>query len=144
MSEIAKQIRDGSTDVGIVATNFPVSTISESPDEIGIELVSLDPHTITRIRSEYPFYEPIVMSGNTHAGQGSEVTTIGAYGLLVCRDTLPEALVYRLTKAFFEALPDLRARYSPARFIDTERGPGTPIPLHPGAARFYRERELTQ
>jgi hypothetical protein len=144
MSEIAKQIRDGSTDVGIVATNFPVSTISESPDEVGIELVSLDPDTITRIRSQYPFYEPIVMSANTHTGQRSEVTTIGTNGLLVCRDTLPEELVYRLTKAFFDALPDLRDRYSPARFINTEQGPATPIPLHAGAARFYRERELTQ
>jgi TRAP-type uncharacterized transport system substrate-binding protein len=28
--------------------------------------------------------------------------------------------------------------------IDVELGPATPIPLHPGAARYYRERELLQ
>jgi len=144
MSEIAKRIRDKTTDVGIVATSFPISTISESPNEVGIELVSLEPDKIARIRSQYPFYEPIVISANTYTGQRSEITTIGTHGLLVCRDTLPEELVYRLTKAFFEALPGLRESYPAARFIDAEQGPGTPIPLHAGAARFYRERELTQ
>ena len=144
MTEIAKRIRDKTTDVGIVTTNFPVSTISESPTEVGIELVPLAPDKIIRIRSRYPFYEPIVLRSNTYPGQGSEITTIGTRGLLVCRDTLPEELVYRLTKTFFEALPHLAASYPAAKFIDIEQGPATPIPLHAGAARFYRERELTQ
>jgi uncharacterized protein len=145
MSEIASRIRDRKTDVGIVSTSFPISTISdESPEEVGIELVSLEPDKITRIRSRYPFYEPIVIRANTYAGQRSEIKTIGTRGLLVCRDSLPEQLVYRLTKAFFEALPHLDASYPAAKFIDIEQGPATPIPLHAGAARFYRERELTQ
>lgn len=144
MTEIAQRIRDKATDVGIVTTSFTVSTISESLKEVGIDLVSLDPDKITRIRSRYPFYESIVMPANTYPGQRSEITTIGTRGLLVCRDTLPEELVYRLTKAFFEALPHLAGSYPAAPFIDVEQGPATPIPLHAGAARFYRERELTQ
>ena len=31
-----------------------------------------------------------------------------------------------------------------AGLIDPEQAPATPIPLHPGAARYYREREITQ
>ena len=144
MSEIAQRVRDKTTDVGIVSTSLPVNSISESPNEVGVELVSMEPDKITRIRSRYPFYEPIVIPANTYTGQRSEIRTVGAHGLLVCRDTLPEELVYRLTKAFFEALPGLREGYPAVRLIDAEQGLASPIPLHAGAARYYRERELTQ
>jgi TRAP transporter TAXI family solute receptor len=144
MSDIAQSIRDKATDVGVVVTSVPVPTITDSPEELGIELVPLEPDKITWIRSHYPFYEPIVVPPRTYPGQRSETATIGIHGLLVCRDALPEELVYRLTKAFFDALPRLRATPTDARFIDIELSPATPIPLHAGAARFYRERELTQ
>lgn len=143
LSEIARRVQDKTTDVGIVSTTLTVNTIAASPDDPGIELVALDPDKIKLIRSHYPFYEPIVIPANTYTGQRTEVTTIGTHGLLLCRDTLPEELVYRLTKAFFEALPGLRD-HPAARFIDAEQGLASPIPLHAGAARYYRERELTQ
>jgi TRAP-type uncharacterized transport system substrate-binding protein len=40
------------------------------------------------------------------------------------------------------SLPDLVKGDAAARLIDVDQAPATPIPLHPGAARFYREREL--
>ena len=64
--------------------------------------------------------------------------------MLVCSEDLPEDVVYRLTKAFFSALPDLTRIHAAAMLIDAEQAPATPIPLHPGAARYYREREILQ
>ena len=144
LSEIARRVQDKATDVGIVSTTLPVNTVPTAPNEAGIELVSLDPDKIKLIRSDYPFYEPIVIPPNTYGNQRTAITTIGARRLLICRDTLPEELVYRLTKAFFEALPGLRDHHPAAQFIDAEQGLASPIPLHAGAARYYRERELTQ
>ncbi|WP_410960887.1 TAXI family TRAP transporter solute-binding subunit, partial [Salmonella sp. SAL4360] len=80
----------------------------------------------------------------TYPGQHTAIDTIGIRTLLVCREDLPEDLVYRFTKIFYVALPRLRSRHSAVQFIDPELVPTTPIPLHAGAARFYRERELTQ
>jgi len=39
-------------------------------------------------------------------------------------------------------VPDLIAAHAAARGIDPERGPTASIPLHPGAARYYRAREI--
>ena len=62
--------------------------------------------------------------------------------LLVCRQDLPEALVYNLARTLFDSVPLLRQAHASASGIDPERGPTAAIPLHPGAARYYREREI--
>ena len=49
---------------------------------------------------------------------------------------------YNLARALFESVPDLTAAHASAAGIDPDRGPTAAIPLHPGAARYYREREI--
>jgi hypothetical protein len=70
------------------------------------------------------------------------VATVGTDVLLVCRDDLQPELAYELTKTLFEAVDRLTQAYRGAAVIDPNRGPAATIPLHPGAARYYREREL--
>jgi len=72
------------------------------------------------------------------------IHTIGVDSLLICRKDLDESIVYDLTKHFFEALPALSSSLDALRFMDLDESPATPIPLHDGAARYYRERELLQ
>jgi hypothetical protein len=74
--------------------------------------------------------------------QAKPVDTFGTEYLLVGRQDLPEELAYQLTKEFFDALPEFAATHAEAALIDPELAPTTPIPLHPGAARYYREREI--
>jgi TRAP-type uncharacterized transport system substrate-binding protein len=62
--------------------------------------------------------------------------------LLVCRQDLSEDLVYRLTSVLFDSVPELIRAHPAASSVDPGRGPAAPIPLHRGAARYYREREL--
>jgi TRAP-type uncharacterized transport system substrate-binding protein len=51
--------------------------------------------------------------------------------------------VYELTDALFDVFPDLSSERLTLQ-MDLEQAPATPIPLHEGAARYYRERELTR
>jgi len=64
--------------------------------------------------------------------------------LLLGRAGLDDALVHRLTSILFQVLPQLGAELTFLRSMDPDRAPATPIPLHPGAARFYREKELSR
>jgi TRAP-type uncharacterized transport system substrate-binding protein len=43
---------------------------------------------------------------------------------------------------FFESASELAKIQPFLRTTNFKEAPATPIPLHPGAARFYREREL--
>jgi uncharacterized protein len=72
------------------------------------------------------------------------VPTVGVDSLLLCRADLSEDLVYRLTAAFFDVLPTLSTELESLQLMDVARASATPIPLHRGAARYYRERELTR
>ena len=58
---------------------------------------------------------------------------------VVCRADLDNDLVYELTRAYFEQdLENVR------NDTDPQRAPAVVIPLHPGAARYYREREMSR
>jgi TRAP-type uncharacterized transport system substrate-binding protein len=64
--------------------------------------------------------------------------------LIVCRRDLDEKLVYRLTEQLFTVFPRLARVEATMRFLNLEEAPATPIPLHPGATRYFRERELSR
>ena len=74
--------------------------------------------------------------------QDEATETLGSEWPLVCRSDLSEDLVYELTREFFAQLPAMARQHREAALIDPEQAPATPIPLHPGAARYYREREI--
>jgi TRAP-type uncharacterized transport system substrate-binding protein len=67
------------------------------------------------------------------------VHTVGVDLLLVCRADLDKNLVYEVTRAYFEDTPENIRRQT-----DPQRAPAVVIPLHPGAARYYREREVSR
>jgi TRAP transporter TAXI family solute receptor len=141
-AEVAEGLRAGRIDAGIMVSSYPVTAISEIHRPAEVELLSVDDEAVHRIRSRFPFFKSVVIPRGTYEGQDKDVRTIGVDNLLICRDTLPESLVYEMTRLFFEALPRLAEDHVTARMIDAQQAPATPVPLHPGAARYYREREL--
>jgi TRAP transporter TAXI family solute receptor len=96
---------------------------------------------IDRIRQQYPFLRPILIPARTYPGQESHLRTIGVESLLLCRADMDVTQVYEMTKTWFRAAQasgdgPLSGTFSPGRAA------ATPVPLHPGAARYYRERQL--
>jgi TRAP transporter TAXI family solute receptor len=120
---------------------YPAASVTQATRE-GARLVPIAGPAIERLRHEYPFLRVTVIPRDTYPGGSQTIRTIGVDSLLVCRRDLDETLVYDLTRRFFEALPSLSSSQGALRFMDLDQAPATPIPLHDGAARFYREREL--
>lgn len=138
------QVRDGRTDAAFVVAGVPAVAVTELSELPGIRLLPVPREQLTRMRAQYPFLQPLVVPGGTYPHVEHDVETLGVNNLLVCRRDLDEHLVYELTRALFDSLPALEAAHAAARLIDREQAPATPIPLHPGAARYYREREITR
>lgn len=109
---------------------------------VPLRLLPIGRGVINTLRGSYPFLRPVIVAADDLPGQARPIETLGAEWLLICRGDLSEDLVYQLTKEFFTQLPALARTHSEAALIDPEQGPATPIPLHPGAARYYREREV--
>lgn len=132
----------GELDAGFAVMSYPVPAIARLNSDVGIRLLEIDPEIAARIRSRHPFFRPTVIPERTYEGQGSDVKTLGVDNLLLCRADLPADLVQRLTRAFIESLGTLSHIHRAIASIDEEQASTTAIPLHPGAALYYREREL--
>ncbi len=105
----------------------------------GARLLDIDGPEIDRLRSYYPLLGRMLIPRGTYPGQDVPVHTIGVDLLVVCRADLDNKLVYELTRAYFEqSLENVRNQ------TDPQRAPAVVIPLHPGAARYYREREVSR
>jgi len=103
----------------------------------GARLLEIDGPEVDRLRRHYPLLRRTLLPRGTYAGQDAPLHTVGVDLLLVCRADLDATLVYELTRALFEDMPNHVRRQ-----VDLHRAPATVIPLHPGAVRYYREREM--
>ena len=128
----------GALDAAVLG-GTPISERGPEIKESGLRRIGIEPKIINKVRGNYPFVKRIVDPDT--AAAGGEVQTVGVDSVLMCRKDMPEALVYQLTKEF-HALLTQTARAQPHARLDPEQASATPIPLHVGAARFYREREI--
>ena len=77
-----------------------------------------------------------------YPGYTQPIRTIGVDTLYICRGDLREGVAYELTRRLFDTLPALSRTFVGLRVFDVEQAPATSVPLHDGAARYYREVEL--
>jgi uncharacterized protein len=141
ITEKLAQLIDGKVDAAFFYGSYPIEEVTAAT-RAGARLLALTGNAIEHLRQEYPFLRPfdIPEGGDAHRN----VKTIGLNLILICRSDLDELVVHAITRAFFDALAPLSALEASFRHIDLEQASATPIPLHPGAARFYRERELAR
>jgi TRAP transporter TAXI family solute receptor len=97
---------------------------------------------IDRLRERYPFFRPSLIPSRTYSGQELPVKTLGLESLLLCRSGLEARHVRQVTKAWFTTLERVGHSGLIANAIGPKAAAATPIPLHPGAADYYRARQL--
>jgi TRAP transporter TAXI family solute receptor len=124
------------------ANPLMLDTILALSKTVPLRLIPIGRAEVNSLRSSYPFLRPVTVPAHRLAGQDQPIETLGSEWLLVCHSELSEELVYQLTREFFEQLPAMAKAHGEAALIDPEQAPATPIPLHAGAARYYREREI--
>jgi hypothetical protein len=87
---------------------------------------------------------PYTLEAGTYPGQTEAIETVGQPNFLAVNDTVDENHVYMLTKTMFENLSFLQAIHPATKAMAVEKAlAGLPVPLHPGAQRYYEEVGLT-
>jgi len=88
----------------------------------------------------YGLWTPYKIAANTYPGLDHDVTTIAQPNFLSVRADLDEESVYRITKLIFENLGFLQNIHKATLEMSKDKAlDGLPIPLHPGAARYFKE-----
>ena len=142
MDDAVDKLGRGEIDAAHFYGGHPFPPVTQAAERYGIHLIEFDDLALSLVKETYPFSKAVIIPAGTYSGQLSAVRTIGIDNVLFCRSDLPADLVYRLTLTLFERLEHIASVHTSARQINPETAPATPIPLHEGAARYYREREL--
>ncbi|MEQ7918461.1 TAXI family TRAP transporter solute-binding subunit [Xanthomonas sp. WHRI 1810A] len=88
-----------------------------------------------------PAYQAAMIPANTYDGQPEAVPTVAIINILVTREDVPDEVAYQMTRLMFENLNRLGNSHSAAKDIKLESAAkNLPIPLHPGAERYYKEK----
>lgn len=140
-TDVASGLVNGTIDAQFITGAYPTDWVTTALTVPGARLVSIQGAGVSNLKANYPFLRPIVIPAGTYQ-QDEEIDTVGVDVLLICRDNLGEETVYRMLTTFFDGIQDLAKKQPSFRSVSLSQAPATPIPLHPGAARFYREREL--
>jgi TRAP transporter TAXI family solute receptor len=119
-----------------------VLDLAASPG-VRIKLVPLDALVPALARKYGSLYFRAVIQKEFYPGMAADAPTIGVANLLVAHQDFNAELAYQITKLVFERRADLAQVHKEATNI-TLIGAATksPVPYHPGAIRYYRERNV--
>ena len=140
----AEGLRDRTVDAVFLPGYIYPDEVMSSAIMDGAYFVPIAGPAVDRLREDNPFVRETTIPRNVIPGQTSLIPTVGVDMVVVCALDVDEALVYELTKQLFIAFPRLSGVEAGLRFLNVEEAAATPIPLHPGAARYFRERELSR
>lgn len=136
-AESAELIKNRQLDSTLQSSGLGVAFIQDLTATHEINLVAIPAEIVESIGAPYV---PSVIPANTYNGQTEDVPTAAIGNILVSHEGVSEETAYQMTKLLFENLDRMQASHSAANAIDPEAAViGLPIPLHPGAERYYRE-----
>ncbi|WP_300585192.1 TAXI family TRAP transporter solute-binding subunit [Marivita sp.] len=120
----------------------PVGAISQLMASAGdsVTLLSLTEEEMKMADSDRGLWTPYTIPAGSYPGQDTDVQTVAQPNFLATNADIPEEHVYQITKAIYENLPFLQAIHPATKVMSIESAiAGLPLPLHPGALRYYQE-----
>ncbi len=142
-SESVELIKNRQLDITLQSAGLGVASLRDLAASVRIVVVPIPADVVKKVGR--PVYQPAVIPAGTYDGQNEAVETAAIQNVLVTHDNVPESVIYRMTKAMFENLDRLAAAHVAAKGISRENAlRNLPVPLHPGAAAYYKEAGLLE
>src|ERR1700754_3428587 len=139
-AESVDLMKNRQLDATLQSAGLGVASLKDLSTTSDISVVSVPKSIVDKIG--LPFV-PAVIPANTYTGQDKDVPTAAVINYLVTSSAVSDDLAYEMTKLVFESLPELANAYVAGKDIKLETAAtGSPIPLHPGAIRYYKEKGL--
>lgn len=138
----ASALQNGTIDGMNTPAGVPVGAVTQAFAALGkdISILSFTDEQIKEANSNYNLWTKYEIPANTYPGLDKPITTIAQPNFLAVREDISEEDVYQLTKAIYENLPFLQGIHKATKAMAIEKAiAGLPVPLHPGAARYYKE-----
>lgn len=144
-SESAGALKDGKIDAYFWDGGLPTASVTDLGATPGVKL-KLISHgdAVARMREKYgPLYFTGKIPAKMYPGQDQDVSIARVSNLLICNKDMKDTVAYDIVKTLFEHKPELVAVHRMAGELElATQVDGSPLPFHPGAAKYFKEKGL--
>jgi TRAP transporter TAXI family solute receptor len=145
VAQAVEALRDGKIDAFFWSGGLPTASISDLAHTSGIKMRMLpNDRALEKLQKIYgeALYVRGVVPRATYPGLQADVPVVSVPNLIVVHEGMAEPLVHDITRVMFERQADLAAIHPEANNLKLASAVrGSPAPFHPGAIRYYRERQ---
>ena len=141
----ADALQNGNIEGMNIPAGVPAAAVTRAYANMGEDITTLNvtADQLAQINSEFELWTPYEIAAGTYPGQSEPINTIAQPNILAVREDVSEYDVYQITKTIYANLPFLNNIHPATKAMALEKAiAGLPMPLHAGAARFYREQGL--
>jgi len=120
----------------------PVGALSQAFASMKGKITALDftDEQVKRANGDGELWTRYVVNAGVYPGQEKAIQTIAQPNFLAVREDIDDDAVYMITKTIFENLPFLHNIHKATKVMSLDSAlAGLPAPLHPGAAKYYKE-----
>ena len=143
-NETADALANGDIDAGFWSVGAPTSSILNLATTNNIVIIALSDAELAAADAANPVFATTTLAGGTYVGVDDDVKVIGVPNVLVVSSDMSDDLAYAITRAMFENIAELQAVHPAANETTVELAlTASPIPLHPGAIRYFEETGAT-
>ena len=105
--------------------------------------VPLEGAKTDEVVAKFPYLVKDAIPAKTYKGQENDVPTLSVQAILVANKDMPDDVAYKLTKTLFENIGDVAKAHNKGAEIVLEKATdGITIPLHPGAEKYLKEKNI--
>lgn len=136
------EVQKGNMDAVHGFAGIPITGLTALANAVPSRLLKYRPEELKAIIAANSFYYKEIIPAGTYLGQTEDIETFGIKCLICVTDDMDEELVYAITKILDESRPQLAERHESLLCLNQRNFmcSDLPIPLHPGAERYYIEK----
>ncbi|WP_016856221.1 TAXI family TRAP transporter solute-binding subunit [Halomonas smyrnensis] len=141
----ADALQNGTIDGMNIPAGVPASAVTRAYANADGDITTLDftEEQLEKVNSRFELWSAYDIPAGSYPNQDEVIHTIAQPNILAARADVPDDDVYAITKAMYENLPFLNNIHPATKAMALEKAiVGLPMPLHPGAARFFEEQGL--
>lgn len=142
-SESVQALKDGVIDAVFFNFAYPGSAVLDLAATRDIVLIPIEPLMADKIVQKFPYYLKITIPGKTYPKIDYDVLCLGDSNVLVANKQMEPEVAYKVVKAIFENIHTgkwaLINIHPIAAQLTPQNAVNSPIPLHPGAMKYFKE-----
>ncbi len=139
----AEALQNGQIEAMSTPAGDPVGAVTSAFAAMGDQITMLEFTEEQAAEANGAFedlWTPYVIEAGTYPGVDEDINTIAQPNFLAVRSDIPEETIYLITKTIYENLGFLQGIHPATRAMSIDTAiTGLPVPLHPGAIRYYEE-----